>query len=105
MYKNMTKEEKERVRKEYYNTKKGRAMANNLNRLVFEGVFCLITSVAVLIAIFVMKLHWWYWFFFALTLICGLLFLGGQFFIRNREFEWYVGAKVKLDKKKLTKKK
>ncbi len=103
MYKDLSKEEKKSLRFEYVKTKKGYEMMARLNRLVFEGLFCLATFLITIGAIFILDLSSWYWFFVGLTLICGILFLSGQYIIRMKEYNKFYLGKYKNVKKKLTK--
>ena len=103
MYKELSKEAKKNLIKKYEMTKKGKSMSANLNRLVFEGIFCLFAFIVILIAMFVADLAWWYWFFTGLTLICGILFLVGQHLIRMKEYNNFLKHMNKNEKNLLTK--
>ena len=103
MYQDLTDEEKKSLRFEYVKTQKGYEMIARLNRLVLEGLFCLVTFVVTICAIFILDLASWYWAFVGLTLFCGILFLVGQYKIRMREYNKFYLGKYKNVKKKLTK--
>ena len=103
MYQDLTDEEKKSLRFEYIKTQKGYEMIARLNRLVLEGLFCLVTFVVTICAIFILDLASWYWAFVGLTLICGILFLSGQYIIRMKEYNKFYLGKYKNVKKKLTK--
>lgn len=103
MYQKLSKEEKAKLRTAYANTKKGKELSVRLNRLALEGIFCLFTFLITIVAIFVLTLPWWYWFFVGLTLLCGILFLVGQHSIRMKEYNKFLSFQNKNRKKQLTK--
>ena len=53
MYHYLSKEEKKEARIKYVNTKKGREMITRLNRIFFEGIFCLGSFVVILVFFFI----------------------------------------------------
>ena len=105
MYKELSKEEKKALVEKFIKNKRGKNLYDTLNRLFFEGSFCLLSFVVILIAIFVTDLEWWYWFFVGLTLFCGVLFLVGQHIIRMKEYNRFYNQLNKNEKKLLTKNK
>lgn len=105
MYSKLSYEEKKKVRTNYSSTKKGRELSANLDRLLVEGVISIISCVVIVTCIFVYHLAWWYWCFAALTLLCGVIFLIGERFIRLREYNKFLVHDNKTKKNKLTKKK
>ncbi len=105
MYKDLTSEEKRKIREGYISTRKGKELTNNLNRLLIEGIICLVSCVVIVVLTLIYDLAWWYWFFAGLTLFCGILFLLGQYFIRMKEYNKFLIHDNKKGKNKLTKRK
>ena len=103
MYQILTKDEKRSTREKYRNTKRGAMMLPRLNRLVVEGLFLIVFTIALLIVGFVTKeMYWWMWTLAIVCLLVGLVFIIGQYIIRTNEYNNYLKNQNEL-KKKLTK--
>ena len=95
MHHYLSKEEKKEARIKYVNTEKGREMITRLNRIFFEGIFCLGSFVVILVCFFIFKLAWWYLFFAGLTLLSGIIFIVGQHLVRVTEYNNFLKTKKK----------
>ncbi len=99
MYNKLSKEEKKIIKNKYAATKKGKDLTDNLNRLFIEGLLSIGSSIVIVVFIFIYKLAWWYWFFAGLTLLCGVIFLIGQYSIRMKEYNKFLVHDNKKRKK------
>ncbi len=103
MYHILTKDEKKGIREKYRASKRGQGMLPRLNRLIIEGLFLILFSIAMIVAGFVTKeLYWWMWTLAGICLFVGLVFLIGQYIIRSNEYNNFLKMQNEL-KKKLTK--
>ncbi len=105
MYKYLSKAAKKELIRQYTNTERGKNLSVTLNRLVGEGLFCLVAFVVILISVLRGELAAWYWIFIVLTFIAGVVFLVGQQLIRRKEYNKYFRELSKTEKNKLTKSK
>ena len=92
-YNDLSKEEKKKIKKDFWKTKKGKEMLPILNRLFIEGLICLISAVVILVCSFIFDLEWWYYFALGSLSIGGVLFLVAQFNIRQKEFNKFINMK------------
>ncbi len=103
MYKKLSKEGKKTLIEWYSNTKKGLSLNKTLNRLLFEGIFLIIATIVIVIAVPIADLPLWYLGVGGISLVFGLLFLIGQHMIRIKEYNKYFEHLTKNEKNKLTK--
>ncbi len=103
MYHILTKDEKKKLKEKYRISKRGAEMLPRLNRLIIEGLFLIVFPIALLIVGFVTKeMYWWMWTLAVVCFVSAIVFLVGQFIIRNNEYNNFLKYQNEL-KKKLTK--
>ncbi len=105
MYQKLTKEEKKNVVAAYKITNRGSQMYPVLNRLVIEGIICLILAIIMILAIIFFEYSVWLFALIGILIIAGLVFLIAQRKIRMKEYNRFMKLGYKNVKKKLTKKK
>ena len=95
IYKNLDKESKKEVRKEYYNTVKGRDMQHRFTKIIIEGIICLVFGIFSLLLV-IFGVYKWYWIFLSIAaILAGLFFIIGQGVLRIQQYCIYLNSKKK----------
>jgi len=102
IYKNLSKEEKKKVRLEYLKTKKGDDLMKRYNRLTFTGILCIILALLLIYLLIFQDYEWYYILLTIGLLICAPIFLIGQYNLRMQQYCRFItlNKKGKLNKGK-----
>lgn len=95
IYLNLSKEEQKKVREDFKKTVRGYELTKRYNRLVVTGTLCLLLAFALIIMLVFYELEWYYILLFIGLVICGPLFLIGQYNLRMQQYCRF----IKLSKK------
>ena len=93
MYKKLSKVEKKKVKDEYRRTAKGIKLSPILDRLVIEGIACLLFAIGITIGIIYFEFSKWYFIIVGLLVISGIVFLIAQNNIRKKEYNKFISSK------------
>ena len=94
-YKYLKEEDKKKVREEFKKTKRGASVLPILNRLILEGIVCVLLAIYLLVYTFIKKGEWWNYTLAAMLLIAGVVFLIAQLNLRIKNYNIYLNTKRK----------
>jgi len=98
LYKELSKEEQKKIRKEYEKTKKGYDLTKRLNRLIVTGSLCAILAITATILLIIGYLEWYFILITIGLYICAPLFLIGQYKLRMQLYCRFIKLKEKHGK-------
>ncbi len=105
MFKTLDNKSKIEVMKKYAKTNKGKGLASTLDRLLIESIFLFVSTIVIIVAVFVADLPNWCLGVAGITFIFALIFFIGQLNIRTKEYNRFLEHLSKSEKNKLTKRK
>ena len=95
-YNSLAKDEKRKLKDNYYKTKKGNELGKIFLRLIIEGILCLGIAIGIMVYSIFNEVAWYYYTLVVVLVISGITFLVGQAIIKNKEYNKF----LKSDKKR-----
>ncbi len=95
MYDKLSKSEKKKIDVEYRRTAKGIKLCPVLDRLIIEGIACLLFAIGITIGIIYFEFSKWYFIVVGLLVVSGIVFLIVQHNIRKKEYNKFISSKKK----------
>ena len=97
-YMYMPKDKKKEVRIGFKNTKVGKSATSLLNRLLVEGIACIVMGIIMFVSAITDKSEWHYYMLSIILIIAGVVFLVAQWIIRYAKYDKYVAELNKKSK-------
>ena len=105
LYKNLSKEEQEEVRKGYTSTKKGEEIMKKYNRLYIYCIVYIIITIGLTIGVILDFFKWYYLIFAGVLVITAIVFFFNIRKLKIEQYCKYITICNKLNDLKKTKKK